>query len=220
MTSAIAIEEAFYANCSGPGFSMQSEIVMPYISTYGTKEQIEKYIPDMTAGRKIGSIAFTEPVAGSDLQAIRTHVKQDGNDWILNGSKTFISNGFMCDVSVVAAMTKQHGDASAHSMSLFLVDADNPGFKKGKKLKKLGLKAQDTAELFFEDCRLPQTALLGGEEFLNRGFYMLMKELIQERLSVAIAGVAICEAAFEETREYVNQRKAFGKRISDFQVKP
>lgn len=192
--------------------------MMPYFINYGTKEQIEKYIPDMTAGKKIGAIAMTEPGAGSDLQGIRTHAKRDGDDWILNGSKTFITNGYLCDVVIVVALTANDDKGAAHGISLFIVDATNPGFKKGRKLKKMGLKAQDTAELFFEDCRVSSDAILGGVAGLNKGFYQLMQELQQERLMIGNVSVAMCEAAFEETRDYVKQRRAFGKRIADLQV--
>lgn len=218
LSAAIVHEEQSYVNCSGPGFALHSDIVMPYITSYGTKEQIEKYIPDMLAGRKIGAIAMTEPGAGSDLQGVKTNAKRDGDDWIINGSKVFITNGWHADVTIVVAVTDREAKSAAHGISLFLVDGDAPGFKKGKKLKKIGLKAQDTAELFFEDCRVPSSALLGGEQGLNRGFYMLMQELPQERLLIANLCMGACEFMFEETRDYVKQRKAFGKHISDLQT--
>lgn len=218
LSAAIVHEEQGYVNCSGPGFALHSDIVMPYITKYGTPEQIEKYIPDMTAGKKIGAIAMTEPSAGSDLQGVKTFAKRDGDDWILNGSKVFITNGWMADVCIVVAVTNKEAKSAAHGISLFLVDGDLPGFKKGSKLKKIGLKAQDTAELFFEDCRLPPSALLGGEAGFNRGFYQLMQELPQERLLISNLCMAACEFMFEETRDYVKQRKAFGRRIADLQT--
>lgn len=218
LSAAIVHEEQAYTNCSGPGFALHSDIVMPYIVNYGSKEQIEKYIPEMTAGRKIGAIAMTEPGAGSDLQGVRTNAKRDGDDWIINGSKTFITNGWHSDVVIVVAITDKEAKSAAHGISLFLVDGDAPGFKKGKKLKKIGLKAQDTAELFFEDCRVPSSALLGGDAGLNKGFYMLMQELPQERLLIANLCMGACEFMFEETRDYVKQRKAFGRRIADLQT--
>lgn len=218
LSAAIVQEEQGYSNCSGPGFALHSDIVMPYICNYGTPEQIEKYINDMTLGKKIGAIAMTEPGAGSDLQGVRTNAKRDGDEWVINGSKVFITNGWMSDVVVVVAVTDRDAKSAAHGISLFLVDGDAPGFIKGKKLKKIGLKAQDTAELFFEDCRVPASALLGGEAGLNKGFYMLMKELPQERLLITNLCMAACEFMFEETRDYVKQRKAFGKRIADLQT--
>lgn len=218
LSAAIVHEEQAYVNCSGPGFALHSDIVMPYICNYGTPEQIEKYINDMTLGKRIGAIAMTEPGAGSDLQGVRTNAKRDGDEWVINGSKVFITNGWMSDVVIVVAITDREAKSAAHGISLFLVDADAPGFIKGKKLKKIGLKAQDTAELFFEDCRVPANALLGGDAGLNKGFYMLMQELPQERMLIANLCMGACEFMFEETRDYVKQRKAFGKRIADLQT--
>ncbi|XP_069120861.1 long-chain specific acyl-CoA dehydrogenase, mitochondrial-like [Argopecten irradians] len=215
LSAAITWEEQSYANCSGPGFALHSDIIMPYITHYGTPEQIEKFIPRMTAGTCIGAIAMTEPGAGSDLQGIRTTAKKDGDDYILNGSKVFITNGYMSDVVIVVAITNTEAKSKAHGISLFLVEEGMPGFKKGKKLHKIGMKAQDTAELFFEDVRLPKSALLGGE---NKGFYLLMNELPQERLLIAAMAMASCEWMFEETRNYVLERKAFGKTISNLQT--
>lgn len=211
LSTAVTWEEQSYVNCSGPGFALHSDIVMPYISHYGTKEQIEKFIPAMTAGKCIGAIAMTEPGAGSDLKGIRTNAKQDGDDWILNGSKVFITNGYMSDVVLVVAITNPQARSPAHGISLFLVENGMKGFIKGKKLHKIGMKAQDTAELFFEDVRLPSSALLGEA---NKGFYYLMQELPQERLIIAVMAQASCEWMFEETRSYVKQRKAFGNTIS------
>jgi len=210
----IVAEEMSYNNCSSPAMALHSTIVMPYFEKYGTKEQQEKYIPAMTAGDCIASIGMTEPDAGSDLQGIRTNAKKDGSDWIINGSKTYITNGWLTDCCVVVAKTKSEKRA-AHGVSLFLVDAGTPGFNKGRKLKKLGLKAQDTAELFFEDVRVPATALLGKE---NAGFYQLMEQLPQERLLIAVHSAAHCESMFEQTREWVKQRKAFGRHVSDLQT--
>ncbi|XP_050686199.1 long-chain specific acyl-CoA dehydrogenase, mitochondrial-like [Eriocheir sinensis] len=213
--AAIIMEEQSYVNCSGPGFPLHSQIIMPYITHYGSAEQIEKFIPDMTAGKKIGAIAMTEPDAGSDLQGIRTNAVKDGDDWILNGSKTYITNGYMSDVVVVVAVTDPSAKSKAHGISLFLVEEGMPGFKKGRKLEKMGMKAQDTAELFFEDVRLPASALLGKP---NNGFYYLMKELPQERLLIGVMSCANCEWQLEETREYLRNRKAFGKTLSSLQT--
>ncbi|KAA0714564.1 Long-chain specific acyl-CoA dehydrogenase, mitochondrial [Triplophysa tibetana] len=215
LSAAIVWEEQMYSNCSGPGFSLHSEIIMPYISHYGSRDQIERYIPQMTAGKCIGAIAMTEPGAGSDLQGVKTYAKRDGTDWILNGSKVFITNGWMSDVVIVVTVTDREAKTAAHGISLFLVDNGTKGFNKGRKLEKIGLKAQDTAELFFEDVRLPADALLGQ---INKGFYYLMNELPQERLIIAVMALASCEFMFEETKNYVMQRKAFGKTIADLQT--
>ena len=182
----------------------------------------------MTAGTCISCIGMTEPDAGSDLQGVRTRAVRDGDDWIINGSKTYITNGWLADVVVVVALTEPTAEKKAHGITLFIVDADNPGLKKvvfqfpvvvfqfssishfpfiqGQKLKKLGLKYQDTAELFFEDCRVPSSAILGG---LNQGFYKLMTELPQERLSIGVAGAAHCEWMFEETRNFIRNRSGW-----------
>uniref|UniRef100_A0A673C1T3 Long-chain specific acyl-CoA dehydrogenase, mitochondrial n=1 Tax=Sphaeramia orbicularis TaxID=375764 RepID=A0A673C1T3_9TELE len=213
--AAVMWEEQMYSNCSGPGFSLHSNIIMPYVSHYGTKEQIERFIPRMAAGKCISAIAMTEPGAGSDLQGVRTYAKKDGSDWILNGNKVFISNGWMCDLVIVVAMTNREAKSPAHGISLFLVEDGMKGFQKGRKLEKIGLKAQDTAELFFEDVRLPADALLGE---VNRGFYYLMNELPQERLVIADLAIASSEFMFEETRNYVLQRKAFGKNLANLQT--
>ncbi|XP_041835144.1 long-chain specific acyl-CoA dehydrogenase, mitochondrial [Melanotaenia boesemani] len=214
-SAAITWEEQMYCNCTGPGFALHSDIVMPYIVKYGSKEQIERFAPNMTAGKCIAAIAMTEPGAGSDLQGVRTYAKRDGSDWILNGNKVFITNGWMADLVVVVTVTNREAKTAAHGISLFLVENGMKGFQKGRKLDKIGLKAQDTAELFFEDVRLPATALLGE---LNKGFYYLMNELPQERLVIADMAIASCEFMFEETRNYVLQRKAFGKTIAHLQT--
>lgn len=215
LSTAVTWEEQAYSNCTGPGFSLHSDIVMPYIANYGTKEQIEKFIPQMTAGKCIGAIAMTEPGAGSDLQGVRTNAKRSGSDWILNGSKVFITNGWLSDLVIVVAVTNREARSPAHGISLFLVENGMKGFIKGRKLHKMGMKAQDTAELFFEDVRLPANALLGEE---NKGFYYLMQELPQERLLIAELAISACEFMFEETRNYVKQRKAFGKTVAHIQT--
>jgi len=215
LASTIPMEELSYINCSGPGFALHSDIVMPYIARYGTPEQIEKFIPDMTAGKKIGALGMTEPAAGSDLQGIRTYAKQDGDDWIINGSKVFITNGYLSDVVVVVAVTNPTAKSPAHGISLFLVEEGMPGFKKGKKLKKLGLKAQDTSELFFDDLRVPSSAVLGKP---NAGFYMMMNELPQERLLIATICAASMEFMYETTRNYVAERKAFRGTLANLQT--
>ncbi|KAM9397001.1 long-chain specific acyl-CoA dehydrogenase, mitochondrial isoform 1-T1 [Salvelinus alpinus] len=215
LSAAVMWEEQMYSNCSGPGFALHSEICMPYISNYGSKEQIDRFIPQMAAGTCIGAIAMTEPGAGSDLQGVRTYAKKDGDDWILNGNKVFITNGCMADMVIVVTVTNREAKTAAHGISLFLVEKGMPGFQAGKKLEKIGLMAQDTAELFFEDVRLPASALLGQA---NKGFYYLMNELPQERLLIADMAIASSEFMFEETRNYVTQRKAFGKTIAHLQT--
>jgi len=216
-TMIVAEEQQYIAN-SSIGWSLHSDIVLPYIEAYGTPEQKEKFIPAMVSGECITAIAMTEPGAGSDLQGIRTNARQDGDDWILNGSKTFITNGYLSDMAIVVAITNPKAKKAAHGISLFLIEEGMEGFKKGKMLNKVGLKGQDTSELFFEDVRVPTSSILGGEAGVNRGFMMLMKELPRERLLIAVQAAATMEAAFEFTRDYVKERKAFGKTISNLQT--
>lgn len=216
--AAIVWEEQSYSNCSGPGFALHSDIVMPYIENYGSAAQKERYLPDMTLGKNIGAIAMTEPGAGSDLQGIRTYAKRDGDDWILNGSKTFITNGQNADTTIVVAITNPKAKSPAHGISLFLVHDGDEGFSKGTNLKKLGMKAQDTSELFFEDVRLPMDRIIGAEQGMNKGFMMLMSELPQERLLIGAMSVAKAEFMFETTRDYIRQRMAFGKPIAAKQL--
>jgi len=217
LDEAIVLEEQAYAHCHAPAITVHSTIVMPYITNYGTPEQIEKYMPLLSSGEMVGAIAMTEPDAGSDLQGIRTKAKRDGEngDFILNGSKVFITNGILSNLVIVVAITDPTAKSNAHGITLFLVEDGTPGFKKGKNLNKVGMKAHDTAELFFEDVRLPESAILGG---LNKGFYQLMTELPQERLALAVNATASCEYMFEATREYVMQRKAFGGTLSSLQT--
>lgn len=216
LDEAIVSEEMAYVRAFSPAVGLHSTTVMPYIANYGTHEQKRRYIPAMTAGDCIASIAITEPDAGSDIQGIRTTAKKDGTDWIINGSKTYITNGWLTDCCILVAKTQfEPGLKRGLGLSLFLVDADTPGFHKGKKLKKLGLHSVDTAELFFEDVRLPASALLGKQHY---GFFQLMEQLPQERLILAILSIAHSESMFEEVREWVKQRKAFGRRIADLQT--
>lgn len=213
LSAAIVWEELSYTLCTGPGFPLHSDIVIPYILHHGTEAQKQKYIPKLADGSFIGAIAMTEPVAGSDLAGIKTYATKSGKDYVLNGQKTFITNGQMADVVIVVAKT----DAAkgAHGVSLFLVERGMKGFERGRNLKKLGLRAQDTSELFFDNVHVPAENLLGQE---NKGFYLLMKELPQERLLIADIAVASAEACFELARTYTKERKAFGKSISDLQV--
>lgn len=211
--AAVTWEEQQYACTSGPGWFLHSEIVAPYILHYGTEDQKQKYLPRMATGEIITAIAMTEPGAGSDLAGMRTSATKDGDDYIINGSKTYITNGGMSDMVIVCAKTDP--TKGAKGISLFLVDANTPGFTKGKNLEKMGMKAQDTAELFFEDCRVPKSALLGEE---NKGFFYLMNELPQERMIVAEMGIASAEACYEWTRTFIKERKAFGSTISTLQT--
>eukprot|EP00286_Rhodomonas_abbreviata_P005971 CAMPEP_0181326580 /NCGR_PEP_ID=MMETSP1101-20121128/21585_1 /TAXON_ID=46948 /ORGANISM="Rhodomonas abbreviata, Strain Caron Lab Isolate" /LENGTH=324 /DNA_ID=CAMNT_0023435065 /DNA_START=296 /DNA_END=1270 /DNA_ORIENTATION=+ len=211
--AAVHWEEQSYANTTGPGWTLHSEIVAPYLLHYGNEEQKEKYLPRMASGEIITAIGMTEPGAGSDLAGMRTTATRDGTDFILNGSKTYITNGFLSDMVIVCAKTDP--EKGAKGISLFLVDANTPGFEKGKVLNKMGMKAQDTCELFFEDCRIPESALLGE---LNKGFIYLMSELPQERLLIAIQAISSAEACYEWTREYVKDRKAFGSSLTNLQT--
>ena len=211
--SAIMIEEAARAGVSGPGFTLHSEIVAPYLMRYGTDEQKQKYLPKLACGEMISAIAMTEPGAGSDLQSIRTTAKRDGDHYVINGSKTYITNGYNCDLVVLVAKTNPA--LGAKGTSLILVETGTDGFRKGRRLKKLGLKAQDTSELFFDDVRVPASNLLGRE---GEGFAYLMQELPWERLIIAIRSVANAEAAIDWTLDYTRNRKAFGKTVFDFQT--
>jgi len=202
----IGLEEQIYQMVPGL-FNLQSDLVMPYIASYGTDEQVEKYNYALRDGTMVGAIAMTEPSGGSDLQSIKTTAVRDGDDYILNGSKVFISSGWNADVVIVVAITDREVEKAAYGISLFLVDTNLPGFKKGKLLKKIGMHSQDTAELFFDDVRLPASALLGGEEGLNRGFQYLMHDLGRERLIIAVAASAGMEMAYELTRDYIKERK-------------
>lgn len=211
--SSVHWQEQSYAFCSGPGFALHSEIVCPYVNNYGTEEQKAEWLPQLVAGTAISAIAMTEPGAGSDLQGMRTAAVADGDDYVINGSKVFITNGWLADLVIVCAKTDPA--AGAKGISLFLIDTKTAGFKKGKKLKKMGMKAQDTAELFFEDMRVPKSALLGEE---GMGFKYLMEELPQERLLIADMGIAAAEACYETTRDYVKNRKAFGAELAKLQT--
>jgi acyl-CoA dehydrogenase len=209
---AVLIEEMASANISGPGFYLHSDIIAPYIFRLGTDEQKRRWLPKCASGECILAIAMSEPGAGSDLKAIRTSAVRQGNEYVINGSKTFISNGLNCDLIVVVAKTDPA--AGAKGVSLFLVEADRPGFKKGRKLEKIGQNAADTAELFFDDVRVPASNLLGVE---NKGFFHLMQELAQERFIIAIGAASKMEAMLAETIRYTRERKLFGQTVFDFQ---
>ena len=201
---------------SGIGFGLHNNIVAPYIERYGTPAQKMKYLPPMARGEVIGAIAMSEPVAGSDLQGIKaTAIKQDDGSYLLNGSKTFITNGWHSDLVIVVAKTDP--TAGARGTSLLMVERGMPGFEKGKRLKKLGLKAQDTAELFFDNVHVPAGNLLGGAAMEGKGFFCLMQELPWERLQIAIGAVSASQAAIDRTMAYVKERKVFGTTVASFQ---
>ncbi len=214
--SIVQMEELGRAGFSGIGYSLHSEIVAPYIAHYGTPEQKARYLPRMASGEMIGAIAMSEPAAGSDLQGIKTTATlQPDGSYLLKGSKTFITNGWHADVVIVVAKTNPN--AGAKGTSLLLVERGMPGFSVGKRLKKLGLKAQDTSELFFDDVRVPAENLLGGPALENRGFICLMEQLPWERLQIAIGAVAASQAAIDWTLDYVKERKVFGQAVAGFQ---
>jgi acyl-CoA dehydrogenase len=208
----IVNEEIGRSGCTGLGWTLHNDITVPYIVRYGSEEQKQKYLPRCITGELITAIAMTEPGAGSDLQGTKTTAVLDGDHYILNGSKTFITNGQKAGLVIVVAKTDT--SAGSKGISLFLVEADLPGFSKGKNLNKLGLKAQDTSELFFQDVKVPKENLLGEE---GRGFIYLMQDLPQERLSIAVGAVANARAILEATVDYTKERKAFGTTVASFQ---
>ena len=210
--SMVLIEEQARINNSTLGWGLHSEIVAPYLLNYGSDALKRKYLPKMACGEMVGAIAMSEPGAGSDLQAVKTTALRKGSGYVVNGSKTFITNGWNCDLVIVVAKTDPA--KGAKGTSLVVVDTSMPGFTKGKRLKKMGLKGQDTAELFFDNVDVPAENLLGQE---NNGFIYLMQELPWERMQIAIAAVAKAEAALGWTIAYVNERKAFGRTVSSFQ---
>jgi acyl-CoA dehydrogenase len=213
--SMVIQEEFAKANCAAVGgpMAVHSDIVAHYIYNHGTQEQKHKYLPKMVSGECVGALAMTEPGTGSDLQGIRTSAKLDGHDYLINGSKTFITNGQHCDMVIVVARTRQEVPGS-RGTSLFMVDTTTPGFERGRNLEKIGLHASDTSELFFDDVRVPASAILGE---LDRGFAVLMGELQRERLSLAIGAVAAAEGVLAETVEYVKEREVFGAPLAELQ---
>jgi len=215
--SVAQMEELARAGTTGIGFGLHSEIVAPYILHYGTEAQKQKYLPQMASGAVVGAIAMSEPAAGSDLQGIKTTATKsaDGSHYVLNGSKTFITNGWHADLVIVVAKTDPA--AGAKGTSLLLVERGMPGFEKGQRLKKMGMKAQDTSELFFNDVKVPAENLLGGPAMEGRGFICLMEQLPWERLQIAITAVAAAQAAIDWTLDYVKQRKVFGQSVASFQ---
>ncbi len=210
--SAVLIEEFAAAGATGPTFYLHSDIVAPYLNEFGTEAQKRQWLPRMASGEAIGALGMSEPSGGSDVQAMRTHAVRDGDDYVINGQKVFITNGHSADLLVLACKTDPK--ARGKGVSLILVETNRPGFVRGRKLEKIGCKAQDTAELFFSDLRVPATNLLGGE---GNGFAQLMTQLAQERLIQAIRGVASAEAALRWTLDYVANREMFGQTLGDFQ---
>ena len=208
----IMVEEMAKGGYTGPGFYIHSEMAATYIESFGSEEQKRQWLPKMVSGEAISALGLTEPHAGSDLKAIRTRAVRDGDDYVINGQKVFISNGQLCDLVILA--TKTDSTAGAKGVTLFLVDTRLPGFKRGRNLQKLGLKAQDTSELFFEDLRVPASAMLGSE---GQGFAIMMAKLAQERLTQAIRSATVVETVIDYTVDYTAQREAFGKTIADFQ---
>lgn len=208
----VVIEELAKAGMSGPGFMVHSEMVAPYIRAWGSEALKRKWLPRMVAGEAIGAVAMTEPGAGSDLKEMRTRAVLQGDHYVVNGQKTYISNGQNCDFILLACKTDPN--AGARGVSIMLVEADTPGFERGRNLEKIGLKAQDTSELFFSDMHVPAENLLGQE---GKGFSMLMTKLAQERLTQAIRSACVCEAAIGWTVDYTRERKAFGGTLADFQ---
>ncbi len=209
----VIMEEMHRAGVGGFGNQVHSTIVAPYILHYGSEEQRQRWLPKMASGEMVGAIAMTEPNTGSDLQAVRTTAVRDGDEYVINGAKTYITNGQHCDLVIVVAKTDP--SKGAKGISLIVAETEgNPGFQRGRNLKKLGQKSADTSELFFQDCRVPVSNRLGEE---GQGFIQLMQQLPQERLNIAQAAVVATERAIEITLDFVRERKAFGQRVLDFQ---
>ncbi|MEV6065924.1 acyl-CoA dehydrogenase family protein [Nocardia sp. NPDC052001] len=206
--NAVVTEEVSYAQYSGLGFGLHNDVIAPYLLELANEEQKQRWLPGFCSGEIITAIAMTEPGTGSDLQGIKTRAVKDGDDWILNGSKTFITNGINADIVIVVAQTDP--EKGAMGFSLLVVERGMPGFERGRNLDKIGLKAQDTAELSFQDVRVPGKNLLGTE---GQGFIHLMQNLPQERLSIAVMAAAAMEGSLKNTIQYVRDRKAFGKPI-------
>ena len=211
--AAVLSEEMAALGITGVTFGMHSDIIAPYIFRLGTEEQKQKWLPRCASGETMLAIAMTEPGTGSDLKGIRTTARREGDEYVINGAKTFISNGLNCDLVIVVAKTNPN-ETGSKAMSLILVEADRPGFRRGRKLDKVGQHAADTAELFFDDVRVPVSNLLGEE---GKGMYALMHELPQERFCIAVAAAATLETCLQHTINYVKDRKAFNQTVWDFQ---
>jgi acyl-CoA dehydrogenase len=212
--SVVIMEEMARIYESGFALPLHSDVIVPYLHTFGSPEQKKRWLPGCVSGEIVTALAMTEPGTGSDLAAIATKAVLDGDEYVLDGAKTFISNGILCDLCIVAANSGNAADDPHRSISLFVVEAGRPGFIKGKKLKKMGMASQDTSELAFEGCRIPKENLLGQE---GMGFFMLMQKLQQERLVVALGAQAGAEQVLKDTIAYTQERKAFGRPISKFQ---
>lgn len=210
--NAVITEELWRAGATGIGWGLHTDIVLPYLMAYANAEQKKRWLPKCASGETIMAIAMSEPAAGSDLAGIRTSAHRDGDDFIVNGSKTFITNGILSDL--VVTVVKTNPELKHKGISLLVIERGMKGFERGRKLDKIGLKAQDTAELFFDNVRVPRANLLGDE---GKGFYYLMSQLPQERLHVAIGAMGAADAALEMTLTYVQERMAFGKPIGSFQ---
>ncbi len=212
--SVVVMEELAHAYESGFAMALHSDIVVPYLHAFGSADQKQRFLPGCASGEIVTAIAMTEPGTGSDLAALATTAVKQGDEYVITGAKTFISNGQLCDLVLVAAKTDPDPANAHRGISLFLVEASRTGFTKGKRLHKMGMESQDTSELFFEDCRVPVTNLLGAE---GAGFMMLMQKLQQERLCVAVGAVTVAEQVLADTIAYTKERKAFGKPVSKFQ---
>ncbi|MEH1014977.1 acyl-CoA dehydrogenase family protein [Micromonospora sp. CPCC 206060] len=210
--NAVLVEEIVASGCSGLGFGLHNDVVAPYLTELTTEAQRARWLPGFCSGELVTAIAMSEPGAGSDLAGVRTSAVRDGDEWVLNGQKTFITNGELADLVLVVAKTAP--EQGAHGVSLIAVETGTPGFSRGRRLAKVGLKANDTAELFFDDCRVPVENLVGAE---NQGFYHLMGNLPRERLSIAVGAVAAAERLLAVTLDYARSREAFGRPIGSFQ---
>jgi acyl-CoA dehydrogenase len=208
----VVFEEMARSGFTGPGFLIHCDLVATYLKSFGTEFQKKQWLPKMVSGEAIGSLGMTEPHAGSDLKAIKTRAVRDGDDFVISGQKVFISNGQLCDLIVLA--TKTDASAGAKGVTLFLVDTSLPGFRRGQNLNKVGMKGQDTSELFFDEVRVPATAMLGQE---GQGFALMMTKLAQERLAQAIRSATVSETVVDYTLAYTAERKAFNQTIADFQ---
>lgn len=211
--SSVLTEEAAALGLSGVSFGLHSDIIAPYIERLGSEEQKRKWLPRAASGETVLAIAMTEPGAGSDLKSIRTTARRDGDEWVVNGAKTFISHGLQSDLVIVVCKTNPQATGSK-AISLVLVETDRPGFRRGRKLDKVGQHAADTAEMFFDDVRVPAANLLGEE---GHGMYALMQELAQERFCIAVGAASTFEACLQHTIDYVKNRKAFGQSVWEFQ---
>jgi alkylation response protein AidB-like acyl-CoA dehydrogenase len=208
----VITEELARAGATGPGFAVHSDMVATYIATFASEELKQRWLPRMASGDAVGAIGLTEPGAGSDLKNITTRAVRDGDEYVISGQKVYISNGQLCDFVLLACKTDLQ--AGARGMTFIIVESDRPGFRRGRNLKKIGLRAQDTSELFFDEVRVPVSNRVGEE---GAGFAMAMSKLAEERLSIAVSAITVSETALRWTIDYTRERKAFGKHISDFQ---